>query len=186
MAYNKLVEDQRIDAPAPDDPADEGAYIELQDQLRGVLKARWHSHFPAGYQTTGGADWVLNQAGTTFKLLNTVANAIWITPICGLRVGEKITGISVWISGDATQTGGSVYLYHGLHAAALTGVDVTNGVANPWAVGTGAGNATEYNTLGANITISENYIVLVRLVAGGLAAKTHEIWDVKIRTQFGN
>jgi hypothetical protein len=191
MAYSKLVEDLRIDAPAPDDAADEGAYIELQDQLRGVLKARtWD--VTNNFIADSAGNWAYSAGTTTGSWQSSTANAVITAPL-DIREGEKITAFDITMLGNSAATGGLVELQErqlvtvagNPHAgyntwASIAGTSV--GGANPWNLGNQVYRIT---TSSLSIIAAAGYVyrVCIQKSNDGVAAS---FGNVTITSQFGN
>lgn len=192
MAWPKLVENNRVEAPAPDAPADEAAYIEIQDQLRGVLKAR-RFDATAIFLPQTASTWThqyTGAAGLDWYWVCSTASQRMVAHL-PLREGEKIVDIDV-IYQDSSTNGGEIALYSkqriavgsiaNLNASVkVADLDVAP-VGNPWNQG-GAWYHRARTTINTVVAADYQYSVWVQSStnAGG-----DTFVALIINPQFGN
>jgi hypothetical protein len=196
MAYGKLAEGNRVLDFVNSSYHDAADFNEIEDQLKVMCGPRWISCFPpviAEPTAHGAGLWDVKaylETNFTMVLEHTTSSSDLIySPMPGLRVGEKITGIEVVYSGDTSITPSStvsfVYQERGNDAAYVeTQLFSTYSTANAGALWADKVIVT-YTASPLPLVIQDNYHYMFWIYSPAQAYDVR-IFDLRVRTQFGN
>ena len=194
----KYCENSRVMTFAVDTKIPHDTYLnEQQDQIRGMVKARWLNCTSLFISENDGAlnpTWLITNNYSLTTL--TAAAGDPMVAHLPLREGEKIINIDVTYKGS-NQTGGSMELFShqdiavGDQAAEnaavkIADLDANAGAGNPWQPAVNPANYHRVRTAINTIVASDTryYVKIVSSTGGGIAQDVFSaLW---VQVQFGN